>query len=226
MEQLTPSEPAPPRAFAQGLGVVLQAVGGLLFLVNCCVCSLSGLWNPNLTPEQAWHIRATTPEAIDDPAVFLRDPARLSVTVVVLVGTVGGLALATLGLGMQTDRAPAATAAAALATGLAVLFAGATWGLWRGDVPWFFRLWHAGGLLALLVLTPMTWAAWRQVRRHPPPPPDSSVPPGFDVRDVLAGEKPSRMKIAELRAKIEQEQRELDRLERLQRGEAGPDDSP
>ena len=67
-----------------------------------------------------------------------------------------------------------------------------------------------------------TWKPMRQVLRHPPPPPDNRVPPGFDVRDVVRGEKPSRMKIAELRARLELEQRELERLEAELRGDSAP----
>ncbi len=42
----------PPRAFAQGTGLVLQAVGAVLFLTTFCVCSLSGQWQTVLSRGQ------------------------------------------------------------------------------------------------------------------------------------------------------------------------------
>lgn len=209
-----PGAASPPRAFAQGVGVVLQGLGVFLALSNCCICSLAGLWDPNLTSTEARQVLADHPEVVTAPVSYLRDPARAAIGVTLLVATVGGLTLAALGLGMQADRPRPAYAAVAVNLVVAAVFLAAAWPMWREPIGWGFRFWH----LLITVLTclalPFSFAALRQIVRDPPPPIDETLPPGFDVRDVMAGEKPSRLKVAELRAKLEIQQRELDRLER------------
>ncbi len=218
----TPARLDPPRAFAQGVGVVLQGLGALMALTNCCVCSLAGLWDPNVTSHEARQIIAADPQVISDPGSYLRDPVRAAAAVTILAATIGGMALAALGLGMQADRPRPAYGAlvANIVLGIVLLAAGA--GLWIGDAGWALRSWHAMLTLATLLALPFTIAAVRQVLRHPPPPVDETLPPGFDARDVLAGEKPSRLRVAQLRAQLDIQQRELERLER----EIGSDDRP
>lgn len=204
----------PPRAFAQGVGVVLQGLGVALFLSNCCLCSLAGLWDTNLTSVEAREVMARDPELITQPGSYLRDPGRAAAAVTLLAATVGGLALAALGLGMQADRPRPAYGAAGVHILLVLIFAATGVLLWTAATGWAMLAWHAVLLVALAAGLPFTLAACGQVMRHPPPPVDETLPPGFDVRDVLAGEKPSRLKVAEMRARLEVQQRELDRLER------------
>jgi hypothetical protein len=213
--------PTPPRAFAQGVGVVLQGLGVIMALTNCCICSLGGLWDPNLTSHEARQVMADQPEVITDPGSYLRDPVRAAGAATLLLATIGGLGLAAFGLGMQADRPRPAYAALATNLLLAAVFLAAGVALWTADAGWWLRSWHALLTLLALLALPFTIGATVQVVRHPPPPVDETLPPGFDVRDVLAGEKPSRRKVAQLRAKLEIEQRELDRLERELRGDGG-----
>lgn len=214
----------PPRAFVQGVGVVLQGLGVLLFITNCCVCSLAGLWDPNLTSGEARQVMIERPEVIASPPSLLSDPGRAGAAITLLAATVGGLALAALGLGMQADRPRPAYGAAAVHVVLVLVLIAAGVGLWRGQASVAFRAWHLLLIAACGMALPFTLVALRQVIAQPPPPVDDTLPPGFDVRDVLAGEKPSRLKVAELRARLEVQQRELDRLERELRG--GPEDDP
>lgn len=207
------SEASPPRAFTQGVGVLLQGLGVMMALTNCCLCSMAGLWDPNLTSHEARQILADDPQLVADPGSYLRDPVRAAAAITILAATIGGLGLAALGLGMQADRPRPAYGALTANALLAAIFLVAGVALWTHDSGLIFRGWHGVLTLLTLLTLPFTFAAARVVMRHPPPPVDDTLPPGFDVRDVLAGEKPSRLKIAQLRARLEIEQRELDRLE-------------
>ena len=79
------------RAFAQGTGVLLQTVGGILFLSSCCVCSSAFLWDPQWSLIQA---QSYQQQQIDGQppisAHHITKPARFGLMLMVMFTTVGG----------------------------------------------------------------------------------------------------------------------------------------
>lgn len=201
----------PPRAFAQGVGVLLQTVGVILALSGCCICSTAGLWDQ----QEGGQNLMVQPDQLAGIAIdrLLEKPARAGMMLTVVFSTIGGLAMAGFGLGMQSQTPRSAWGALASVILLLAILIVAGIGLWVGQGTIANRLWHAGLTVLVLTLAGFTISALRQVIAHPPPPGLRDLPPGFDVRDVLAGEKPSRRTIEQLRARLEVEQRKLKKLE-------------
>jgi hypothetical protein len=171
----------PPRAFAQGTGVFLQIVGMTLFLTTCCVCSSSGLWDPPMSKDE-------TQEKLDqkqDPVITARrlfaDPATAGLSLMVVFSTIGGLALAVFGLGLQSDKPRAAWAAVATAAVWLAILIGAGACLWIGGATVVAKVWNALLLLVATIMLGFTVAALRQVRQHPPPPGLEILPPDFEI---------------------------------------------
>ena len=167
-------ETPPPRAFAQGTGVLLQAVGMILFLSTCCVCSLAGAWDPVLSRpvvlkqlEEHTKIGLSVTDLPDQPG-----KAGLMLTVMFM--TVGGLALAGFGLGLQSERPHAASAALATNLLMICVLVLAGIGLWIGESSWLTRLWHTMITLVILTTTGFTWIALQEIRANPPP---KEIPP-------------------------------------------------
>lgn len=221
MIEATPSS-SPPRAFAQGTGVLLQTVGTLLFLSTCCVCSSSFLWDP--VPAQSVTLERAR-QQMQEPrsprwslGQLRREPAKAGLAIMVMAMTVGGLALASLGLGLQADRRGAAVGAVATCLILlAVLIAGGA-GLWMGQAAIITRIWHGVLLLIVVTLTGFTIRAWLEVRAAPAPLDVDVIPPGTKIPYSFYHDDPPEVRlareIAERRARLEQEQRDLDKLER------------
>lgn len=173
-----------PRPLARGTGLVLQIVGGVLFLGACCVCSSAGLWDPVMSRgEAAEHAQA---------AALPTDWGRVGAMLLVMFTTIGGLAMLVFGLGMQQDR-PRATGPALISVAAlcAVLVASGTM-LWSGSGPWALRLVAAVLLLVMLPLLGLCIAAWREVRNDPPPAGHNILPPDADI-DALKAEARGRM---------------------------------
>jgi len=214
-EPLNTSDAAPPpRAFAQGTGILLQTIGIMLALSSSCLWSLAGKWDKTLDRGQVYqqmHQGQTIGVSITH---LFDDPGRAGFMLTVVFTTIGGLAIAAFGLGLQSDKPRSAWGATISAGLLTIVLMGAGVGLWMGTTSIIMRLWNALLVGVVLILFGFAVAALKQVLADPPPRGLHPVPPGFDVRDVLAGEKPSKLAVKELRARIEAEQRELQRLER------------
>ena len=169
-------EPTPPRAFAQGTGVLLQTIGMVMFLSTCCVCSLAGLWDPMLSrPQIIEQLRQNQPIGVT-LADLLDQPAQAGAMLMVMLMTVGGLAMAGFGLGLQSDRPRSAGAAMATNLLLLAVLALAGTGIWVGDSSWLMRVWHGLFVVMVLTATGFTWVALREVRASPPPPPPPAPP--------------------------------------------------
>ena len=204
----------PPRAFAQGVGLVLQAVGMVLFLTTCCVCSLSGQWDRILSRGEVLELQQEQ-EPVSWAARDLIDrPAGAAMMLLTMFMTIGGLAMLAFGLGMQSHK-PSSALGALITTLVAdgvLIIAGV--GLWVGAAHWLARLWHAVIALVVFTLTPMTVMAYRQMRAHPPPDDLYVVPADFDVdaykRSVRNSAPPSPEQVAARRRRL---QEELDELE-------------
>jgi len=206
------------RAFAQGTGVLLQVVGMFLFMFHCCVWSLIGLWEPIQD-------RSKVIEQISDGASIgvtvswlWEHPSEAGQMLMVVAATVGGLGLAGFGLGMQADKARSATGALVTSGLMLVMLAMAGLGLWRGQGWWLGRIWH-GVLIAVNVgVMGFCWAALMQVRQNPPIAGAEVLSKDYKIPySMYHDDSPEQRLANELagrRAKLEAEQRELERLER------------
>lgn len=184
---LPPSAPAPapktppPRAFAQGTGVMLQVVGMILFLSTCCVCSSSDSWEPPLSTNEMQEKLNEQKDIVITVRGMFRDPATTGLSMMVVFSTVGGLALAVFGLGLQTDKPRAGWAAliTAIIWLLVLIVAGVC--LWIGGASWFAKLWNLFLLVLAVLAVVFTAAALRQVRANPPPPGMDILPKDFEI---------------------------------------------
>lgn len=203
------AQPPPPRAFAQGVGVVLQGAGMMMFFTTCCICSSSFLWDPILTPSEALEL-ANTPQSL------MQNPARTGVMLTVVTMTMGGLSLATFGLGLQADRREAALSALITNIAMTLLFLAAGAALWSGDSSWHARIGHGLVTLITLALLGFTMAAWRQVRADPPPKNVDIIPPGAKIPYNFYHDDPPEVRLQkeldQRRAQLDHEQQELDQI--------------
>ena len=160
-EKPTPPANPPPYAFAQGTGTVFQFVGVGLFLISmfiCCCTSLLGkdtATHSGLT-EIGWH-RAG--DAIDQPTYS----AQRALSVSLPMSLCYGMALAALGLGLQSENRAAVTAAVAL-NGAAVIF----WIvqlIFFASIRWIVMSIVCIGLVMLAILmSVLSVGAWRDMR--------------------------------------------------------------
>jgi hypothetical protein len=102
----------------------------------------------------------------------------------IMFTTVGGLAMATFGLGLQSEKPKAAIGAVVSIALLLVVQVAAGMGLWVGESLVTARAWHAVLTLILLCLLGLAWAAMKQVRANPPPPNLHVLPRGFDIEKL------------------------------------------
>ncbi len=166
----------PVRAFAQGTGVLLQGVGMTLFLSTCCVCSLAGLWDPVASRAQVIErLGQGRPIGVTLGDLF-HQPAKAGMMLMVMFMTVGGLAMAGFGLGLQSDRPRSAWWAFVTTVLMLVVLSLAGTGLWVDQASWAVRVWHGLLTLTVAVIVGFTWVALRQSLAHPPPPELVSAP--------------------------------------------------
>ncbi len=195
----------------------------MLFLSTCCVCSSSFLWNPIRTPAEAISHTASDINELGNQnrstlANLLKEPNKVGMSLLVFSMTLGGLSLATFGLGLQADHRRAAVGATITCIIMLLVLILSGIGLWsppRTSIT--VRLWHAGLSVLIVITLGFILAAWRQVQKDPPPvdvdilPPDAKIPYNMyhdDPPEVrLANE------IAARRRKLEAEQAELDKME-------------
>jgi hypothetical protein len=208
-----PSPAPPPRAFAQGTGVLLQTIGVTLFLLNCCICSTGFLWDQK--PASLEILDQARQQGLSASA--MQDPAKLGVMLTVVFSTVGGLAMAACGLGLQSERRRAAWGAfgTVLVLSLILLSGGAA--LWIGGASLAAKLWNAALTLVALISLGFTWVALRQVIANPPPPDVDVVPPGTKIPYSFYHDDPPDVRLAkelaQRRAKLDAERREIDKME-------------
>ncbi len=215
---LPPAASPPPRAFAQGVGLVMQTLGAILFLSGCCVCSSGWAFEDRLSADQIGRELRENP--LLHRAAWSAQPAKAGVMLGVMASTVGGLAMAVLGLGLQSDK-PRAALGALLCTAtfaLVLLLAGVL--LWLEPLPWGWRLWHHTVLLLVLTLLGMCVAALRQTIQHPPPREQATITDaelramGVLTDDVLAQQpNPDAKELAKRKARLVAEQRRIADLE-------------
>ena len=219
-----PNNPAtppatPPRAFAQGTGVLLQTVGMILFFCSCCICTFTPMWDKPM--ESPVEIDKTIRE--NQPAGYslrasLSSPAKAGYAFTIAFSTLGGLAMAGFGLGMQADRGRSALGALATTATVEAVLLGAGVALWAGGAPLPAKLLNLLLLLFYGVLIAFCVVAYRQIRAAPPPENIDVVPAGKKIPYSFYHDDPPEVRLARdieaRQQKLNAEQAELDRMQK------------
>ena len=208
--------PPPPRAFTQGVGLVFQFVGVILFLVMFFVCCGSSL----LSKDFATRSRLTqvgwghaTGQA-ETPPVY---SAQFALTISVFAGVFFGMALAGAGLGMQAGSRVAAPGAVVIcALGTIFWLVQAIFAATAARSLLFALL--AGGLTALFaVLFGFATNAMIEMRKNPPPEGHDLLPPGYKIPYSHYHADPPEVRLAaelqQRRERLAVQQKELEALE-------------
>ena len=162
-ENPPPSPTPPPHAFAQGTGTVFQFVGVGLFLISMFICCCSSLLSKDSAThsgltEIGWH-RAGDP--IDKPTYS----AQRALSISLPASLCYGMALAALGLGLQSENRAAPTAAVLLNVCASILWIVQL--IFFASIKWIGMsiLCIALGMLAGLMLA-LSVGAWRDMRSN------------------------------------------------------------
>lgn len=165
-----------PRAFAQGVGLLTQALGAVVLFVTCCLCCgvafVEGdVWQ-NRSPAETTQARPQDPSSLAPPS------ATVGHAVLLATSAVGGLCLVGFGVGLQADRGrlPALGSAGTTLAMLAA-YAFAVLRLVQGNAGFGFIFLGAALALAAAALCALTIPACAQVIRHPP---ENADPPVTD----------------------------------------------
>ena len=213
----TPTQPSPtppPRAFTQGVGLVFQFVGVILFLVMFLTCCGSSLLSKDwATKSDLTQIGWGTSPQTRQPAYS----AQQALTISVFAGVVFGMALAGAGLGMQSGSriaAPGAVTVTSIGTAFwlvhAIFAASAARSMLLALI--------AGGLTCLFaVLLCFAINAAREMRKNPPPPGHDALPPGYKIPYSHYHDDPPEVRLAaelaQRRERLLVQQKELEALE-------------
>jgi hypothetical protein len=205
----------PPRAFTQGLGVVFQVVGVLLFLTMSFICCGSSLLSKDWAMKSdLTHVGwGTSAEDVRQPAYS----AQKALTISVFAGVFFGVALATAGLGMQAESRVAAPGAVIITC--------------LGEVFWlvhaifaatvtrsaFFTLTAAALACVFAILLLLAINAYREMRTNPPPPGHDLLPAGYKIPYSHYHDDPPEVRLAaelqQRRERLAVQQAELEALE-------------
>lgn len=210
---------SPPRAFAQGTGWLLQTVGMILFFSSCLLCAFTPMWDKPLdSPIEIDRTIRENPPVGYSIRGSLSSPAKAGYTFTVATSTLGGLALAVLGLGLQADRRRSALGAVIAASTVEAILLVCNIALWIGGAPFGAILLNFFLLAVYGILLAFTLAAHRQVRASPPPEDIDIIPPGTKIPYSFYHDDPPEVRLARdleaRRKKLNAEQSELDRLQR------------
>jgi len=229
----TGEQTPPPRAFSQGVGLLMQTVGVIMFLTTCCICGTSGLWDPARPPQEAIDQVPTdlqtphvvSPLGLDD---MLEQPAKAGLMLLVVTMSVGGLAMAGFGLGLQAQRRESGIGSLITCSLCLLTLILAGLGLWSGDGSAVARITHAFLTLLMLVMVGFTWTGWQEIRKNPPPGDIDIVPPGTKIPYSIYHDDPPDVRmakeLAQRRAKLEAEQRELEKMEEALKNQQAEND--
>lgn len=201
--------PPPPRAFTQGVGLVFQFVGVVLFLVMFFICCGSSLLSKDFaTKSELTHIGWGAQPAYS---------AQQALTISLFAGVVFGMALAGLGLGMQSGSriaAPGAVVATLLGTAFWLIHTIFAATVARSVL---FTI-IAGGLTILFaILLVFAINAAVEMRKNPPPPGHELLPAGYKIPYSHYHADPPEVRLAaelqQRRERLAVQQKELEALE-------------
>ncbi len=205
----------PPRAFSQGVGLVFQIVGGLLFMASSFICCGSSLLSKDFATQTnlthvGWHFSG---DPVDQPSYS----AQKAITISVFASVFFGLALAGIGLGLQAEHS-GATGFAVAATSVATVF-------WLVQTLFAFTAMHSLGFglltLALAAVFGVACAfaagAFREMRANPPPDRHEVLPSGYKIPYSHYHPDPPEVRLAaeieQRRQRLAVQQKELEMLE-------------
>jgi hypothetical protein len=219
----------PPRAFTQGVGLVFQVVGGVLFLTlffTCCGSSLlSKEWATRADLREIGWGGSITADGLRHPAYS----AQQALTISLFAGLFFGLALAGFGLGMQAESRVAAPCAVVVTLlGTVFWIAHALFAATAARSVAFTLV--AGGLACLFaVLLGFARSADREMRENPPPPGHELLPAGYKIPYSHYHDDPPEVRLAaelqQRRERLAVQQKELEMLEEKLRRKLA-EDSP
>ena len=161
--------------------MLLQTIGIILSVSSCCICSMSGAWDP-LPSHGTVHkqIESDTVEVVNFQTL-IEYPGRAGTLLTASIATVGGLALAVFGLGLQSDKPRAAMGSVLVcAAMILVLLIGAV-ALWMGTAPFLIYVWNHGLVLLTMGLMLFCLAALRQILADPPSGELEILPDDFEI---------------------------------------------
>ncbi|HVT90389.1 MAG TPA: hypothetical protein VHD56_16165 [Tepidisphaeraceae bacterium] len=199
MNPTDPQSSPPPRAFTQGVGTVFQFVGVISFLIFFLTCCLSGVVLPSNT-SGGWGPYTTA----------------TAISATVLAGITFGLALASIGLGLQAQRRNS-PAMAITACAIATIF-------WPIHAIFFITV-HLWILTAITVVLTLVFAAllllsinaYREMKLNPPPIGQEILGLDYKIPYSHLHQDPPEVRLArelaERRRKLESQQKELEMLE-------------
>lgn len=206
--------PAPPRAFAQGVGTVFQFTGVTLFLIGFAVCCGSSLLSRDTATQTeltriGWSLAGDHPSNPDYSA-------QRAVTISLLMAVFLGIALVGVGLGLQAQN-PRSPALAVMFTALAVAF-------WFLHAVLFARIsmYILGGLCVTLGigfagLLILAIGAIRDMRANPPPKDFEVLPADYKVPYSHMHQDPPEVRLAreveQRRQRLAVQEKELQMLE-------------
>ena len=201
-----PNTEPPPRAFTQGLGLVFQVVGVLMFLSMMFVCCGSSLLNKDF----ALHSDLTRIE-------WHGYSAQRALSISLFAGVFFGVALAGIGLGLQSENRTAPKMAVGL-TAFASLF----WLIHllvaaQAGRSVLFSIIAGGLMLSFAVLFGLAVAAAKEMRRNPPPSGHEVLPADYKIPYSHYHADPPEVRLAaeleQRRRRLEVQQKELEALE-------------
>jgi hypothetical protein len=207
-----PAQP-PPRAFTQGVGTVFQFTGVALFLLFLFACCGSALFSRDWAVQPGWEEIGWR----DSSGRVVLSAAR-ALTLAVAVGVVLGMAVAGIGLGLQAEKRPAPWLAVGVSA-FGVLF-------WVVEGVFAAQQLHSIVLsflsfgLALIfgLLCGLAVAAAREMVKNPPPSGQDLLPRDYQTPfSHLSQDSPEvrlSREIAQRKARLEVERKEVEALER------------
>ena len=219
----------PPRAFTQGVGLVFQVAGVLLFIVMSFICCGSSLlskdWATGTTLTAiGWHRAGDVP---GQPTYS----AQRALTISVFAGVFFGLALASAGLGMQAAHRRAAIFGALVsAVGAMFWLIHALFAATAGRSTWFTIIAGALSLVFALLLI-FAIGAMMEMRRNPPAADHDVLPADYKIPYSHYHPDPPEVRLAaelaQRRERLAVQQKELEMLEqklkkKLEEGEEKP----
>jgi hypothetical protein len=210
-----PVPPPPPRAFTQGVGTVFQFAGVTLFLLSMFVCCSTGLLSPStaVRPDLQKVGWGGGGGGATDPAYSVQRAMSIAMAVTVFYG----IALASLGLGLQATHRRTPLAATAL-TGLAAAFYLVHAVFFATTVQWWSVAGVCGALAAgSVALLALSVSAVRELRANPPPRDFEVLPPDYNVPYSHLHQDPPEVRLqrelAQRRQRLAVQQKELQLLE-------------
>lgn len=209
-----PPPPPPPRAFTQGVGTVFQFAGVTLFLVMSFVCCGSGLLSREWATQEMF---TTTGLRLASGDAYPAYSVARAITVCVFGGVFFGVALATIGLGLQAEHRHAARGAVVLCA-IGTIF-------WIAHAAFAVAYVHATLVIVLLIgigvlfifLLVLSISAAREMRARPPPPGHEILPADYKVPYSHYHVDPPEVRLAaeldQRRQRLAVQQKELEMLE-------------